>query len=218
MLKTLLRRLKLAAGRTAPPPCNRHVKPELEHLEHRLVPAVKLKQPPPQLDFQIVYGFRNEVSITGKVENLQGVPALVTFRGPVNQQVLTDPNGAFRLDAPATFAGEIKIKAVTLSGKSSAVLGHQIASTPPRILDFRAIHEHNNIWTFEGRVEDEHARGLIVTFGGIRSLQGQTAEVTYTGRFYLTLRLNPGEEGTAWARTTDWFKLNSDTRLSIVRQ
>src|SRR5262249_57085879 len=79
----------------------------------------------------------------------------------------------------------------------------QILHRPPLILDFEAIEDAPQVWTFRGRVNGEDAPGEVVQFGGLDSLQGRTAIVAQDGRFQLTVQLQRGERGTATAQTQD---------------
>jgi hypothetical protein len=71
------------------------------------------------------------------------------------------------------------------------------------IVDFGAIEEARDVWTFRGRVTGGNVAGLTVQLGGLPSLRGRTAVVGPDGWFYLTVRLQPGEDGMATAQTTD---------------
>lgn len=74
---------------------------------------------------------------------------------------------------------------------------------PLRIIEFTGVEEGPNEWSFEGQVIGDHVEGLIVQFGGIPSLEGQTATVDANGWFQITVQLQSGEHGTATAQTTD---------------
>jgi hypothetical protein len=69
-----------------------------------------------------------------------------------------------------------------------------------KILAFKAIEEGDGIWTFTGRVEGS-GKGQKVQFGGLLSLKGRQATIAADETFSLTLRLQPGDGGTATAHT-----------------
>jgi hypothetical protein len=71
------------------------------------------------------------------------------------------------------------------------------------IVDFVAVEEGSNIWTFKGKVTGPDVVGLTVSFGGLPSVRGKTAVVEENGWFFLTVRLRRGESGTVTAQTTD---------------
>ena len=53
----------------------------------------------------------------------------------------------------------------------------------PVIVDFTAVQESGNSWTFRGRVTGRKLRNLTVQLGGIPSLAGRTATVDESGWF-----------------------------------
>ncbi len=87
---------------------------------------------------------------------------------------------------------------------------------PPRIIDFTGIEEGPNEWTFQGQVVGDNAAGLVVQFGGIPSLQGQTATTDANGCFQITVQLGSGEHGTATAQTTDQWGQSSNVARTPV--
>jgi hypothetical protein len=91
------------------------------------------------------------------------------------------------------------------------------SSQGPVITNFQATHDSGNFWTFTGQVTDTGGvAGLIVTFGGLVSLQGKTAAVNADGSFSLTIALQPRECGTATAQTTDYAGLTSNVATADV--
>jgi hypothetical protein len=102
--------------------------------------------------------------------------------------------------------------------KGSADTGEvALAKNALTIVDFEAIEEEQDIWTFQGKVTGENVAGLVVRFGGLRSLRDQMATVGEDGQFSLTLRLGPREMGTATARTNDWWGNPSNVAHALVR-
>lgn len=101
---------------------------------------------------------------------------------------------------------------------AQALAGRNVvrAHLPPRIIEFIGVEEGPNVWTFQGQVVGDNAAGLVVQFGGIPSLEGQTATTDANGFFQLTVRLNPGEDGTATAQTTDRWGQSSNVARTLV--
>jgi len=87
---------------------------------------------------------------------------------------------------------------------------------PPWIIDFTGVEDGPNEWTFQGRVIGGNVAGLVVQFGGIPSLEGQTATTDANGWFQITVQLNSGEHGTATAQTTDQWGQTSNTARTPV--
>jgi hypothetical protein len=81
----------------------------------------------------------------------------------------------------------------------------QLSVTPPDITSFFATLQNGTTWLFQGHVSDYSATGLNVIFGGLTSVQGQTATIDSNGNFYLTVQLQPGEQGSVTAQTGDWY-------------
>jgi hypothetical protein len=80
-----------------------------------------------------------------------------------------------------------------------------IANTPapPVITDFGASEGPNGIWTFSGVVVAADPSNLMVRFGGLPTLEGQTIETNPDGTFQFSIRLRTGEDGMVTAQTTD---------------
>ena len=72
-------------------------------------------------------------------------------------------------------------------------------NAPPVIVGFFATNSEMG-WTFEGQVSDEHATGLVITFGGL--LAGhQTTVQNSSGYFQYTVQIQG--PGTVTAHTVD---------------
>ncbi len=95
------------------------------------------------------------------------------------------------------------------------------ASSRATIVVFHAREDGDGWWTFDGVVDDESPRGLIVRFGGLPSLEGQVAEVADDGTFSVQIQLQRTpvcEEGRVTAQTTDWHGNPSNVAEAYVRQ
>jgi len=102
--------------------------------------------------------------------------------------------------------------------KAFAVGGGGGTNHAPVISNFTASHSVGNYWTFSGQVtDDQSVAGLIVTLGGLPSLEGVTVTVTSQGWFSITVQLVPNESGTATAPTTDAGGLASNVAWTIVK-
>jgi hypothetical protein len=89
---------------------------------------------------------------------------------------------------------------------------------PPVILNFKAINNGNNLWTFTGQVQDAYATGLVVQLGGIPSLETSNASaiVQADGTFSLTISLQPGDQGGVTAECIDWWGQASNEATAFV--
>lgn len=79
------------------------------------------------------------------------------------------------------------------------------APAGPQIVEFTAEELDHGWYYFTGRVEaTPSSAGLTVTFGGVPSLQGQTAVTNSDGTFSLVIRVltDGSDDGTVTAQTT----------------
>lgn len=177
--------------------------------------VAQIKVVPPKLNLTVLEVANNQVVLQGHVDALDQVNLAIMLSGTVSTTVTTDANGDFTLTACPDALGEIYATVQDPWGQiSQAVVS--LASNVPTILDFTCVPEIGNMWTFSGRVADEHAAGMTVSFGGLPSLLGKTATVNADGTFSFTIELQPGEEGTATAWTCDWWGQLSETVCTFV--
>jgi hypothetical protein len=101
-------------------------------------------------------------------------------------------------------------------GLTGTTLTASPAALVPSIQDFGAAEERTDVWTLEGRVLGDSVAGLLVSFGGLPSLEGRTAVVEDDGWFHLTIQLQPGESGTATAQTTDLAGRRSNLARTLI--
>jgi hypothetical protein len=92
------------------------------------------------------------------------------------------------------------------------------ASDAPSIQGFHGCEGEDGWWTFSGRVETGSPGGLIVSFGGLATLQGQVVEVEHDGTFSFTIQLTPCEQGMVTAQTTGWGGQVSNLATDYVHQ
>jgi len=145
------------------------------------------------------------VTVQGNVtdETLGG--RTVTLSGVVSGTAVTDAQGHYSVTLQASGLGTINATVADPWGQVSNQATYSLSSATPSIMDFVAIHMGGNQWKFKGKVIDEYAPGLTVTFGGL--LQGSTAIVQNDGTFEL-IRTVFGD-GEATAQVTDWWGLAS---------
>src|SRR5207302_904100 len=91
-----------------------------------------------------------------------------------------------------------------------------LTSNAPSISNFQVSY-YLNYATFSGQVTDESAPGLTVQLGGLSSLMGESTTVGSNGWFYLTVQLQPNEQGTATADVLDWW-MQSATQATVYVQ
>jgi hypothetical protein len=73
------------------------------------------------------------------------------------------------------------------------------------------------MWTFSGQVtDDQSVGGLVVTLGGLPSLQGVTVTTNSQGGFSYTCQLGANESGTATAQTQDIWGVLSNVAWTVV--
>lgn len=171
----------------------------------------------PIVNLSVSYGTQRTVTLSGTVTDLDPGNRTVSFSGVVSGTATTRADGTFSLVTQASGLGNVFASTVNLWSLVSNVAQLALQSQAPVISNFTAAEGPNHMWTFSGNVQDESATALVVTLGGIPSLQGQTVTVDSQGHFSLTLCLQPGESGTATAVTTDWWGLESNEALAIVR-
>src|SRR5205823_3238283 len=134
-----------------------------------------------------LYGTGRNITLAGHVEGGQG-PVGLAFSGAASTGGATDAAGGFSIQTTANSLGAVHGTAHDyMHNLSSDVVDVMIESNAPVINDFTAAHDYGLIWTFQGSVEDEQAAGLVVCFGGLTSLQNQTATVDADGKFSLTI-------------------------------
>ena len=170
----------------------------------------------PSLTLSLAYGSNRTVTLSGTLTDVDAAGRYVNLSGAACAMPITDSAGNFSLTTSMVSLGTVYATVSNTWGLSSNTPQVVVASTRPQIVGFAAIHEFGNIWTFTGRVVDEHAEGLTVRFGGLMTLTGLTATVDADGNFFLTRFLAERERGTVTAITADWWGLNSDEEWAAV--
>ena len=90
-------------------------------------------------------------------------------------------------------------------------------SSGPVIVDFAAIENPDNVWTFEGQVTDPTNPGLCTVYlGGLPSLVGKSVECDASGYFTIDIPLTSQDLGTATAQAVDGQGLKSNVAVAYV--
>jgi hypothetical protein len=89
---------------------------------------------------------------------------------------------------------------------------------PPIIVDFQVVRVDAGRYELTGRVFDESPGGLVVTFGGVPSAEGQTATTNADGTFSLTLSMQTDgtDMGIVTAVTQDAAGQSSNVAVAWV--
>jgi hypothetical protein len=163
----------------------------------------------PALSLNIVYGTQKNVTLSGKVADIDLGGLTVTFTGQVSGSTTTASDGTFSLTTSAAGLGAVSGSTVDKWGVTSNVAQVSVAPKAPVISNFTGSEGPNNMWYFDGSVSDYSPDGLVVTFGGVPELQGKTATVDQYGNFYVTAQLSE-TTATVTAQTTDAYGQNSN--------
>jgi hypothetical protein len=163
----------------------------------------------PSLSLTLAYGANRQVTVSGHVTDAQPGGMTVTFSGVAAGSVVTNADGSFSQTFTPTALGTITATTQDVWGLTSAAAQVNVTNSAPTITLF-ANNVSGNVWTFSGRVTDEYAPGLTVTFSGPASVNGKTATVRADGTFSLVVTLQPGESGWVYATTTDWWGIESN--------
>jgi streptogramin lyase len=165
----------------------------------------------PTISLSVSYLTGTTVTLSGQVTADAPGGLTVDFTGQVVGSVVTNADGTFSGTFQATGLGSVSATTTDAHGLVSNTATIVLTANAPVITNFAATAEGSNIWTFSGTVTDQTPAGMVVTFGGLPSLVGQTAIVQANGTFELTVSLQAGEEGTATAQTIDAWGLVSNT-------
>ncbi|GEM_PF-6530160 len=184
--------------------------PRLEALESRYCPIA------PSISYLHSTAGPHTFMLAGHVTDEQPSGLTVQFTGVYTGTAQTNASGDFNVTIEPSQLGSIYAKVTDVEGLVSVPVQDVLTSMVPMISNFVAMRQFNNYWTFSGTVSDEYAAGLTVRLGGLPSLEGKTATVGADGTFSFTVALQPGEEGTATAQTTDWWAQNSNLATCTV--
>jgi hypothetical protein len=165
----------------------------------------------------VAQGPNRTVTVTGQVFGNSPGGLAVTLSGVVSGSMTTDANGMFTYTGTASAAGQIHAT-VTDAWGVTASSSTTLLNLPPIIINFQAINNGNNTWTFIGQVQDEYATGLVVRLSGIPSLDNNNASATVqaNGAFSYTISLQPGENGSVTAECIDLWGQSSTEATAFV--
>jgi hypothetical protein len=169
----------------------------------------------PTLTMNLAYGANKTVILSGKVTDAQAGGMVVTFSGVVNGTATTDANGNYSVTLTPTALGQITATTTDIWGLTSASATATVANSAPTIT--LAATQRGNMWTFSGRVTDEYAPGLVVTFSGPGAINGRTTTVASDGTFTLSVMLTSNDAGWVTATVTDWWGLAADAQYFLPK-
>lgn len=170
------------------------------------------------LSLSVVPGPRGTATVSGKVSGASPAGGLtVTLSGVVSGSVTTNANGTFAWSGPASGPGQVQA-AVTNGAGNTVRSSTNLIANGPTIVNFQAIDNGDNTWTFTGQIQDPDAAGLVVTLAGIPSLDDNNASATVQadGSFSYTVTLRPGESGGVTAECIDWWGQASNEATAYV--
>jgi len=170
------------------------------------------------LSLSAAQGTNCTVTVSGQVFGTSQAGGLtVTLSGVVSGSVTTNADGTFTYTGAASALGQIKA-AVTDDWGVTVNSSTMLSDNPPTIVNFQAINNGNNSWTFMGQVQGEDVAGLVVTLRGLASLNNNnvSATVQADGSFSYTITLAPGENGCVTAECIDWWGQASNEATAYV--
>jgi hypothetical protein len=168
------------------------------------------------LSVSVAQGPNHTVTVTGQVSCNSPAGLTVTLSGVVSGSVTTNGKGTFSYTGTASALGQIQATVTDVWGVAAAS-STTLTNRAPTIVNFQAIDNGNNIWTFTGQVQGANVAGLVVRLGGIPSLDNNaSATVQANGTFSYTIALQPGEMGGVTAECTDWWGQASNEANAFV--
>ncbi len=160
----------------------------------------------PSLTLEYTWLPGRRVRLTGQVTDEFSGGRTVTFSGAASGTTTTDSRGAYAVELDATALGPV-VATTTDQWNLGPMTAPTVALTnaPPQIQDFVGSQLTATTWKFTGRVVDEVAGGLTITFSNLNSIQGLTVTTNEDGTFELTVSLAEGEFGLAMCSVTDMW-------------
>jgi hypothetical protein len=158
-------------------------------------------------------GPNRAVTVMGQVSS--GAGLTVTLSGVVTGTATTGTNGMFTFSGTASGLGQVNAS-VTDSWGQTGTAAALLTNAAPTITNFEAENTgFQNIWNIEGRVTDEWAPGLTVTFAGVPALQNVQVTVGNDGWFHIQVQLGPTDIGLLVATVTDWWGATGQAQYFI---
>jgi hypothetical protein len=189
---------------------NRFARLQLERLETRDCPAglTLLGTAMPDCRFLL----------SGQISDGPNEVVYIQFSGSVHGGTWTDESGAYSCEVTASSVDPIYatgwLDGLDVTGPAE----FEFTNSAPQIAFTTVSNENTTFWTINGTVTDEFAEGMIVHFGGIRSLRFETATVEADGTFSLTVSIPAEESDLAGISvvTTDCWGVESNTACTIL--
>jgi hypothetical protein len=170
------------------------------------------------LTLSVVPGPGGTATVSGQVsDNLPVAGLTVILSGVVSGSVTTASDGTFTFTGPASALGQIQATVADSTG-NTVTASVNFTASPPTIVNFQAIYNGDNSWTFTGQVQGPSVAGLVVSLAGIPSLNNNNASATVqaNGTFSYTITLQPGESGGVTAECTDCWGQASNEATAFV--
>ena len=142
----------------------------------------------------------DHVVLSGRVTGVDAAGATVNISGAKWGTVTADANGNFSFNLTLMELGSVSVSTSDSWMQYSNTAEISATSFPPIIQSFQATDQGNGRWVFVGTVFGMGMQGIQVAFGGLASLQGQTATVGSDGSFQFTVNLGQGEIGNVTAQ------------------
>ena len=156
-------------------------------------------------------------TINGKLADLDPASETVQFSGAASGSVTTDSSGNFSVTVYTANVGNLFASATDLWGQTSNTEEVSVPADVIGIVDFAAIRETSNVWTFEGRVIGAVPGEVTVQLGGLPSLNSSAPfAVAGDGTFAMTETLGANEWGTATALAIDSDDNQSNLAAAMV--
>jgi hypothetical protein len=152
--------------------------------------------------------------LAASLSSLTAVPAgaLAIHAHSAAGNVVSEPVAVLSDNNSSAPAGKAQLDMANFGFSDLPLAGQNLT-----IVDFDAIQdEAPATWLFQGQVTGGDGSPVVITFGGLDSLEGQTANVDENGWFHLPIILQSGECGTATAQATDSQGHVSDLALTPV--
>jgi hypothetical protein len=170
----------------------------------------------PTLTLNVVGSTASTVTFSGNLADIDAAGETITIAGASVGSVVTDANGNFTFTTAVANLGMVSVSTTDFWGDTSNTASVDVGDGAPVITNFAAIRIVGNDFEFKGDVLGTDVVGQTVNFGGLPSLNAQTATVAGDGTFLLNQTLQAGETGTASAQTTDVAGQASNTAYADV--
>ncbi|HEV3238132.1 MAG TPA: hypothetical protein VGZ25_14175 [Gemmataceae bacterium] len=174
---------------------------------------------PPQITLTLTYGTGHQLILSGTVTDNYPGGLKVNITGVVPPSTATtDASGNFNITLSAYRLGDVTATTTDSWGQVSNTAKVTATNTAPVISNLWATAGNYDTWTITGKVTDEHAAGLTVTFWGLPAVAGKTAIVQADGTFTLSVVIPSNQSGYIYAQTTDWWGAASNIDEEMITQ